>query len=139
MRAMCASVSALCTRTGRFPMRNGVPLSGRKTGSARWASIQFTSADSSPATKRSGGRATSSTRSGVPRRAALTYGVLHGRGDSVPTDRDAHHYPACLAHGGEELRSIEHEVRSAGEEHLVLVTRRFTLHGVDDERPPVTV
>ena len=58
---------------------------------------------------------------------------------AVPTDRDAHHYPAGPAHGGEELRAIEHEVRSPGEEHLVLVARRFTLHGVDDERSPVTV
>ena len=54
--ATWASVSALCTSAPRRPMRRAVPLSGRKDGRDWPASTQRTSADSSPATKRSGGR-----------------------------------------------------------------------------------
>ena len=35
IRATWARVSVLCTRAGRLPMRNGMPLSGRKTGNDR--------------------------------------------------------------------------------------------------------
>ena len=56
MRATCARVSALCTRAGRLPIRNGTLLSGRKTGNDDPDSTKLTRADSSPPTNRSGGR-----------------------------------------------------------------------------------
>ena len=82
MRATWARVSALCTRAGRLPMRRGVPLSGRKTGSERPESIQLARADSSPAMKRSGGRTTSSLTRSVTVPRALGHGVAHRGGDA---------------------------------------------------------
>ena len=64
--ATWANVSALCTSAPRRPMRRGVPLSGRKDGRDWPASTQRTNADSSPATKRSGGRTSTSTTGAQP-------------------------------------------------------------------------
>ena len=75
---------------------------------------------------------------GVARRVALVDRVPHRLRHRVPTGRDTHHNPACTTHAGEELCSVECEVRCSGHEHLVLVARRFTLHGVYHQRSAVT-
>ena len=64
--ATCANVSALCTSALRRPMCRGVPLSGRKDGSDSPDWTQRTSADSSPAMNRSGGRTTISGTGAQP-------------------------------------------------------------------------
>ena len=64
--ATWARVSALWIRAGAFPRRRGLPLSGRNDGRDRPDSTHRTNADSSPATKRSGGRTNCSATGAQP-------------------------------------------------------------------------
>ena len=64
--ATWARVSALWISAGALPRRRGLPLSGRNDGSDRPDSTQPTNADSSPATKRSGGRTNRSATGAQP-------------------------------------------------------------------------
>ena len=131
--ATCASVSALWTRAPRRPMRRAVPLSGRKDGRDWPDSTQRTSADSSPAMKRSGGRTMTSGTGAQPAatrsaRARATAAATWWRPSGTQT-----RHASRAAGGGQELRAVEHEVRRTDEEELVLVAGRLPLHGVDHD------
>ena len=112
------------------PMRSARPLSGRKDGRDR-PDRSSASADSSPATKRSGGR-TRTSGTGAQPPPALGHGRERG-GDVVAACGHAHGDPSRPACRGQQLRPVEHEVGRPQQEQLVLVAGGLALHGVDED------
>ena len=115
----------------RFPMRRERPLSGRNTGRDLAVSIQFTRADSSPATKRSGG-----SRPLPSLCCDRHYAFRRWPG---PLQQRRHHVrQVCRRRSGwtciRRRRTGHHrgqDGETGGQEQLVLVASRLTFQSID--------
>jgi hypothetical protein len=66
----------------------------------------------------------------VPAFPAFVHGVRYGPGSTSSSRGDTDDDATGMAHGGEELCTVEHEMRRMAQEKLVLIAGGFALHGV---------
>jgi hypothetical protein len=137
MSAMWASVSVFCTSAGSLAIRSGVLLSVRNIGSAFPFSIQWARADSGH--EPIGGTDQNLADPGLPIDVALVDGAGHGGGNLVSSSRDTYDDLLRATDRGQDLGSIENEVRSSREQDLVLVAGGLAFHTVDNDDSPDAV